>query len=353
MRPIFAACLTALTCAAPANAAETLTPPAYVDDRSSPDALVRSLYNAVNRREYARAWSYFSEPPAASFDAFVDGYADTESVDVATGRPSSDGAAGSVFHAIPVAIRATNTAGEETTFAGCYRIRAINPGIQDPPYRPLQIVKGALKPAGSFSFLANELPEDCDGQKPEAETTADLTERVVDLFRREHRADCNLVERQRPFMTGAQPVMHELKFRYDYESATDPERGALLFRFDCATYAYNVSEAYYLVDEYGEIESVSFAEPELDISYTDDTNATVKSLVIGGMQATRLLVNSEFDAATKTITSFSKWRGFGDAFSAGTWTFKSGRFVLTAFAVDAAYDDEQNPVDVLTFPQTP
>ena len=35
--------------------------PAYLDDRSDAGALVRSFYNALNRHEYSRAWSYFGE----------------------------------------------------------------------------------------------------------------------------------------------------------------------------------------------------------------------------------------------------------------------------------------------------
>ena len=50
----------------------------YIDDRSDAAALVRSLYNAVNRKEYGRAWDYFGDQkPAKTFDKFVEGYADT------------------------------------------------------------------------------------------------------------------------------------------------------------------------------------------------------------------------------------------------------------------------------------
>ncbi|TGV49544.1 DUF1176 domain-containing protein, partial [Mesorhizobium sp. M2D.F.Ca.ET.160.01.1.1] len=31
----------------------------YIDDRSSADAVIRSLYSAINRHEFARAWGYF------------------------------------------------------------------------------------------------------------------------------------------------------------------------------------------------------------------------------------------------------------------------------------------------------
>lgn len=324
-----------------------LSPPPTLDDRSDPESLIRSLYNAVNRREFARAWSYFSVLPSKSYDAFADGYADTAFVDVATGRPVSEGAAGSIFHMIPVAIRATDARGNETAFSGCYTIRQVNPQMQEPPFRPLSIEKGALKPVEAAGFLVNALPESCGGQTAEAPDAAELTAKATALFRAGRRADCNLADDQKEFLSGRQPESFELKFKHSWEGPEDAEHKALLIRFACATYAYNVSEAYYLADEDGVIHEVGFAEPDLDIAYADDTNEKVKSLKVNGFSATPLLVNSQYDADRQTITSFSKWRGVGDAFSAGTWEFRQGRFVLTSFLVDAAYDGAEEPVEVL------
>src|SRR5581483_8982233 len=36
----------------------------YIDDRSTATQLVRSYFNAINRREYARAYSYWESGPA-------------------------------------------------------------------------------------------------------------------------------------------------------------------------------------------------------------------------------------------------------------------------------------------------
>ncbi|TIR87704.1 MAG: DUF1176 domain-containing protein, partial [Mesorhizobium sp.] len=38
---------------------------AYIDDRSSAEAVVRSLYSAINRHEFARAWGYFGDTKPA------------------------------------------------------------------------------------------------------------------------------------------------------------------------------------------------------------------------------------------------------------------------------------------------
>jgi hypothetical protein len=75
-RALFAA--TAFLSLAPigqtALAAEDASEAPYVDDRSSADAVVRSLYSAINRHEFARAWGYFGDiKPAKDFDSFVKG----------------------------------------------------------------------------------------------------------------------------------------------------------------------------------------------------------------------------------------------------------------------------------------
>ncbi|TIS03830.1 MAG: DUF1176 domain-containing protein, partial [Mesorhizobium sp.] len=122
----------------------------YIDDRSSAEAVVRSLYSAINRHEFARAWGYFGDTkPAKDFDAFIKGYDSTDTVEVKTGAVSDEGAAGSIYYSVPVAIQATDKKGEAKIFAGCYTLRQVNAQIQEPPFQPIFIDKGALKPSTS------------------------------------------------------------------------------------------------------------------------------------------------------------------------------------------------------------
>lgn len=327
--------------------AADLAPPPYLDDRSTPQALVKSLYNAVSRKEYARAWSYFSTPPSKSYEAFVKGYEGTAFVESVAGRPITDGAAGSVFYKLPVAIQAVSESGEESIFAGCYTIRQVNVQIQEPPFQAMTIEKGVLKPAGNGGWLINAAPEDCEGEKPEEESAEEALERVRSIFLAAHTGDCNQRFDTRPFLEGREPQVFALKFRHSGEGADTPERVHTLYRFTCATYAYNVAEVYYLRDEYGDIRPVQFSEPVLAV---DADGETKKPLEIAGWKASQLLINSEFIAETATITSFSKWRGFGDAFSAGEWVFDKGGFRLKSWSVDADYDEKQEPVELAKFP---
>ena len=138
----------------------------YVDDRSDAAAVIRSLYSAINRHEFARAWDYYGDTkPAKDFDTFVKGYDGTDKVDVKTGAASSDGAAGSIFYNVPVAIQATDKNGEAKVFAGCYTLRQVNAQVQEPPFRPILIDKGALKP--STANFEDAVPASCgDGPPP-------------------------------------------------------------------------------------------------------------------------------------------------------------------------------------------
>jgi hypothetical protein len=131
--------LVLLIAASPAAAsAQGHTPElGYQDDRSSAESVIGSNYNAVNRREYTRAYSYW-EPEAAArelqpFDQFAMGYADTASVDVTLGDVGTG-------VGVPVTLAATLADGSPQTFVGCYTLHLGRPQLQAvPPFRPLAI----------------------------------------------------------------------------------------------------------------------------------------------------------------------------------------------------------------------
>ena len=53
-----------------ARAADDAPEAPYVDDRSSAEAVIRSLYSAINRHEFTRAWGYYGDTkPAKDFDS--------------------------------------------------------------------------------------------------------------------------------------------------------------------------------------------------------------------------------------------------------------------------------------------
>jgi hypothetical protein len=134
----------------------------YIDDRSTPEAVIRSYYNAVNRHEYVRAYSYYQDGEGvADFDTFAAGYKDTAVVNVTVGKASSEGAAGSTYYSVPVTIDAMDIHGKHSLFAGCFTLRLANPAIQaEPPFEPMHITAGSLKKASGGG--PRYLPKSCD-----------------------------------------------------------------------------------------------------------------------------------------------------------------------------------------------
>lgn len=321
----------------------------YLDDRSDPAALVKSLYNAINRKEYARAWSYFSGKPAGDLDSYAEGYADTESVRVEVGLPSEEGAAGSVFYYLPVAISARNEAGDTYVYGGCYELRLGNPQIQGEDFAPLQIVRGRLSPGSGT--IDEALPATCnDGAPPDPSLLVERRARNLfrDGFKELCQSDIESIEPDQAFSS------YLVRFSYSYASEGDPASEARIFRFLCNRGAYNESHVFIMADDYGQLKILSFATPDLDIRYQDDdSEKPVETLDIIGFRSQQELVNSDFDPSTLTLTSFAKWRGLGDASSVGTWILRDGEFSLTRYDVDATYDGDINPETVLDYHSGP
>ncbi|HVL20423.1 MAG TPA: hypothetical protein VM422_05485, partial [Amaricoccus sp.] len=68
---------------------------------------------------------------------------------------------GSIYGTVPAAVRATSAAGAVTVFAGCYVTRQIQPAIQEPPFRPIEITEGHLARVEATGPLAAAVPTGC------------------------------------------------------------------------------------------------------------------------------------------------------------------------------------------------
>jgi hypothetical protein len=144
------------------DASDGVTVPDYRDDRSTPQALMESYYNAINRKEYARAYSYYSEEGREpDFKVFVKGYEKTKSVKVAVRKTDPDPGAGQIYWSLPIAIESESDDGKKEVYTGCYTIRLTNPGMQEePPYKPMQIMTGSL--TKSPLEIEKSVPESCE-----------------------------------------------------------------------------------------------------------------------------------------------------------------------------------------------
>tara|TARA_R110002020_G_scaffold87061_3_gene214906 strand:- start:179 stop:817 length:639 start_codon:yes stop_codon:yes gene_type:complete len=132
-----------------------------------------------------------------------------------------------------------------------------------------------------------------------------------------------------------------LSWRPQWAGADDPDSHATLYQLFCMAGAYNVVQAYVFKPENGDLSLITFAQPTYEIDYADgdETQTELKNPPkVTGYSTTATLVNSGFDTETQMLTSFAKWRGLGDAWSAGTWAFSQGQFVLERYEIDPTYE---------------
>ena len=319
----------------------------YLDDRSTPESLIRSLYSAINAHQYGRAYDYFAEAPAKDFATYAKGFDNTDHVDLLVGQAGGDGAAGSTFYNMPVALRSKAKDGTLSYFAGCYTIRAIN-ADQDPPYRPLQIQSHKLKPVKAEDYATYALPKCSDIAATDATLPKDkagLTAKAKAQFVAEASAQCDKTAELQGGLS--EPEVNVFSYRLKSDEAKAAQRQATLFTFVCSMAAYNETDVFYLADDVNGLRRLSFAEPEFDYAYFDQDSAKLKTMKLTGFSASAELTNAAYDPKTKRIASFAKWRGIGDAASSGEWQFVDGAFRLLNYSVDPTYDGKVNPISVI------
>lgn len=96
------------------------------ENLNSPVDLLASYVNAINRQEYQRAYGYWENPPN-SYEDFVAGFSDTANVQLIVQPPTRiEGAAGSLYVAIPTVFVDLHRDGSQHTFAGCFTTRKSN-----------------------------------------------------------------------------------------------------------------------------------------------------------------------------------------------------------------------------------
>lgn len=94
-----------------------------------PVKLVQAYYDAINRRALAQAyvdWNNLGQSSRQSFAQFKQGFATTDRISIALGRPQGDAGAGSVYTTVPIVISATETDGATQSFCGSYTLRSSN-----------------------------------------------------------------------------------------------------------------------------------------------------------------------------------------------------------------------------------
>lgn len=132
------------------------------ENLSSPVSLLASFYNAVNTKEYDRAYRYWETPPGSPQD-FARGYAETASVQLIVQPPTRvEGAAGSLFAEVPTVIVVRHRNGDERVFAGCYVTRKSNLRPTDIPKEEIwRIHKARVSSVASDAVVPRLLAQAC------------------------------------------------------------------------------------------------------------------------------------------------------------------------------------------------
>lgn len=142
------------------------TQPDYLDDRSTATGLINSYFNAINRHEYLRAYSYWRNPAASNgtFDHFQSGYETTTHVEITFGQIGGDAGAGQMYYSVPVILTAQTNDGNTQDYAACYILHLSQPTFQEPPFQGLSIDQGMAVAIASGANISDQLANACSGQ---------------------------------------------------------------------------------------------------------------------------------------------------------------------------------------------
>jgi hypothetical protein len=163
--------------------------PPVSDNRDFPISLLASYVDALNRKEYERAYQYWENPPAPSVDAFIQGFTDTVSTELVVSPPARlEGAAGSIYASIPTVLVATHTDNSRHIFSGCYVARRNN---VDPQTNLWLLNQAQVQTATAEAEIMTLLTQACPpgpqtGQPYDTRTTPeDLVASYYDAINRE------------------------------------------------------------------------------------------------------------------------------------------------------------------------
>lgn len=122
-------------------------------DMRDPATLLSAYVDAINRREFGRAytyWNHLGQNSGQSFSQFRQGFADTAQVAIQLGQAQLQGAAGSSYADVPALIVARQAGGSTQTYCGTYTLRRLNV----PPFDQFgwHIEQAALAPVAAVQL---------------------------------------------------------------------------------------------------------------------------------------------------------------------------------------------------------
>ncbi|MCW5695862.1 MAG: hypothetical protein KIS96_03895 [Bauldia sp.] len=311
------------------------------DDRSDAASLVRSLYDALYRADYARAWSYFAVPPEASFEDYVAGFADTGEIMAVVGNDLRivivDGESAV---SVPIEITAMIRDGAPISYSGCYFVGPPHDAAEG-PFEPAAIVGWDIG-EGSGSAA---LQRCADGVRPGAPPIVE-PDPATAAFGLAYAGICMEPYEHNPYPE--EPAIYEIP-----GPADEPKATWQLYVFFCSPGMYSSSYAFFAHRADGSVEQLTFAIPAVDFDIKGDPEF-VESATFRGFHVEYDPVDRSFDPTvlfdpvSMTVFVHHPWRaGPSDAFTEGRWMLLDGRFVLVDYDIDPTFDFDQNPIPIV------
>ncbi|ACZ09831.1 Uncharacterised protein [Sebaldella termitidis] len=116
------------------------------DDVSSPEHVMLSFENAINTKDFQRAWNYWKLKPGPDFEKWKKGYSDTKHIDLYYKYKDSDAGAGNRWVTYNVKIFSEDTKGKKHLYEGYYTLHTSAPELYEEGKWPgWRIEKGEFK----------------------------------------------------------------------------------------------------------------------------------------------------------------------------------------------------------------
>ena len=167
----------------------------YIDDRSDAAALVRSLYNAVSRKEYGRAWELFRRPETGQ-DASTNSSKATPTPRASTWRPAASArkaprAAPSIRSPSP-SRRPTRMATSAYLPAAIPRVLPIRRSRERPSRRCIWKRARSNRPRPT-ARSSDAVPTSCEGGPPLAATDP-IRDQILASFKATYGSSCDSLQ---------------------------------------------------------------------------------------------------------------------------------------------------------------
>jgi hypothetical protein len=136
----------------------------YLDNRSGPIETVSSYLNALNSKQYVRAYSYWQNAASTlgPYATYANGYANTDTITATFSTVSSDAGAGQLHYQVPIAMTVLTTSSTTQLFVGCYTLHLAQPAVQGVyPFQPMGITAGTFTQYSSSTDVSSLLTTAC------------------------------------------------------------------------------------------------------------------------------------------------------------------------------------------------